>query len=92
MMQAAELLHRQLQIQLNSGMVLGVPVPEDLAAEGHLVEEATRKAVDESMQQGIKGNEVTPFLLKRINELTGGESLRANIALIKHNAEALSHQ
>ncbi|CAL1169347.1 unnamed protein product [Cladocopium goreaui] len=85
--EAAELLQQQLQIQLNSGMVLGVPVPEHLAAEGQLVEDATRQAVDESMQQGIKGNEVTPFLLKRINELTGGESLRTNIALIKHNAE-----
>eukprot|EP00435_Cladocopium_sp_Y103_P041690 s3508_g11.t1 len=85
--EAAQLLQQQLQIQLNSGMVLGVPVPDHLAAEGQLVEDATRQAVDESMQQGIKGNEVTPFLLKRINELTGGESLRANIALIKHNAE-----
>eukprot|EP00409_Alexandrium_fundyense_P008038 CAMPEP_0195045150 /NCGR_PEP_ID=MMETSP0347-20130606/13302_1 /TAXON_ID=2932 /ORGANISM="Alexandrium fundyense, Strain CCMP1719" /LENGTH=51 /DNA_ID=CAMNT_0040072885 /DNA_START=5 /DNA_END=157 /DNA_ORIENTATION=- len=43
------------------------------------------KALRESQDQGIKGNEVTPFLLKRINELTGGESLRANIALVKNN-------
>eukprot|EP00434_Breviolum_minutum_P004328 symbB.v1.2.003813.t1/scaffold192.1/size616647/24 len=85
--EAARVLEVQLQLQLYSGMVLGVPVPEHLAAEGQLIEDATRQAVEESLKQDIKGNEVTPFLLKRINELTGGESLRANIALIKHNAE-----
>ena len=37
--------------------------------------------------KGIQGHQVTPFLLKRIQELTGGESLSANIALIKHNAK-----
>ena len=37
--------------------------------------------------RGVGAPQVTPFLLKRINELTGGESLRANIALVKHNAE-----
>ncbi|CAJ1390124.1 unnamed protein product [Effrenium voratum] len=85
--EAAALVRHQLQLGLTSGVVLAVPVPQQLAAEGQKVEEATRLAVDESLKQGIKGNEVTPFLLKRINELTGGESLRANIALIKHNAE-----
>eukprot|EP00931_Biecheleriopsis_adriatica_P063617 TRINITY_DN38565_c0_g1_i1.p1 TRINITY_DN38565_c0_g1~~TRINITY_DN38565_c0_g1_i1.p1 ORF type:complete len:312 (+),score=71.46 TRINITY_DN38565_c0_g1_i1:26-961(+) len=85
--QAAGLLASQLQLGLTSGMVLAVPVPAALAAEAAQVEEATRTAVQESETQGVRGNEVTPFLLKRINELTGGESLRANIALVKHNAE-----
>ncbi|CAE7187120.1 psuG [Symbiodinium necroappetens] len=86
--EAAEVLAQQRQACLGSGMVLAVPVPESLAAEGARVEEATRTAVEESTKLDIRGNEVTPFLLKRINELTGGESLRSNIALIKHNAEA----
>eukprot|EP00439_Symbiodinium_sp_Y106_P043133 s768_g5.t1 len=85
--EAAEVLAQQLQACLGSGMVLAVPVPESLAAEGARVEKATRTAVEESTKLDIRGNEVTPFLLKRINELTGGESLRSNIALIKHNAE-----
>ncbi|CAE7701815.1 KIF15 [Symbiodinium sp. CCMP2456] len=85
--EAAEVLAQQRQACLGSGMVLAVPVPESLAAEGARVEEATRTAVEESTKLEIRGNEVTPFLLKRINELTGGESLRSNIALIKHNAE-----
>jgi len=81
----AALLEAQRRLGISSGVVLGVPVPAELAAEAASVEEATARAVAESDAQGIKGNEVTPFLLKRINELTGGESLRANIALVKNN-------
>ena len=51
------------------------------------MEEATQTALKELQSQGIQGHQVTPFLLKRIQELTGGESLAANIALIKHNAK-----
>ena len=45
------------------------------------------QAVKESKEQGIKGKDVTPFLLKRIVELTGGKSLESNIALILNNAK-----
>lgn len=83
---AAALLQEHYRFGVTSGVVLAVPLPADAAAEAQGVEEATREAIEESEQQGIKGNEVTPFLLKRINELTKGESLRANIALVKHNA------
>lgn len=82
---AAALLDSQRLLQVSSGIVLAVPVPAELAAEAAGVEEATKAAVSECESAGVKGNEVTPFLLKRINELTGGESLRANIALVKNN-------
>lgn len=82
---AAALLESHRQLQVSSGVVLAVPVPADLAAEAASIEEATKKAVTECEAAGVKGNKVTPFLLKRINELTGGESLRANIALVKNN-------
>jgi len=85
--EAAALVAAQRQLGVSSGIVLGVPVPDDLAAEAAVVEEATRKALAECEAQGVKGNEVTPFLLKRINELTDGESLRANIALVKNNCK-----
>mmetsp|Transcript_272 Transcript_272/g.897 ORF Transcript_272/g.897 Transcript_272/m.897 type:complete len:321 (+) Transcript_272:52-1014(+) len=81
----AEMLQSHHSLGISSGVVMAVPVPDELAAEAASVEEATMKALRESQDQGIKGNEVTPFLLKRINELTGGESLRANIALVKNN-------
>eukprot|EP00405_Crypthecodinium_cohnii_P001063 CAMPEP_0194755030 /NCGR_PEP_ID=MMETSP0323_2-20130528/8939_1 /TAXON_ID=2866 ORGANISM="Crypthecodinium cohnii, Strain Seligo" /NCGR_SAMPLE_ID=MMETSP0323_2 /ASSEMBLY_ACC=CAM_ASM_000346 /LENGTH=314 /DNA_ID=CAMNT_0039673871 /DNA_START=21 /DNA_END=965 /DNA_ORIENTATION=+ len=81
----ASTISAQHQLGLASGIVVGVPVPDKLAAEASVVEDATRKAVAEAEAKGVKGNEVTPFLLARINELTGGESLKANIALIKNN-------
>lgn len=67
-------------------MVLAVPIPEQHAAAGAEVEQAVEQALQEAEQQGVKGNEVTPFLLQRIQQLTGGKSLEANIALVKHNA------
>ncbi|KAJ1618912.1 Indigoidine synthase A like protein-domain-containing protein, partial [Pavlovales sp. CCMP2436] len=47
---------------------------------------AVQRALREADEQGIRGAETTPFLLTRINELTGGASLRANMALIRNNA------
>lgn len=82
---AAALLESHRGLGITSGNILCVPVPDELAAEAAPVNEATDKAIGECEANGIKGNEVTPFLLKRINELTGGESLRANIALVKNN-------
>lgn len=51
---------------------------------------AIEKALVEAEEQGIEGQSVTPFLLARISELTGGRSLAANVALIKHNAQVRS--
>lgn len=63
-----------------------MPVPQEQAAAGHLLEEATQNALKEASAQGIAGYEVTPFLLRRVRELTGGASLETNLALIKNNA------
>jgi pseudouridine-5'-phosphate glycosidase len=67
-------------------MVVGVPIPESSAAVGNEVEGAISQALEEAERGGVAGDEVTPFLLKRIQELTGGRSLEANIALVKNNA------
>lgn len=64
----------------------GVPLPEEHEADGERVEAAIQQALQEATQQDIGGNAVTPFILQRVAQLTGGASLRANIALIKHNA------
>lgn len=50
------------------------------------MEAAIQRALKEAEDQSIKGNDITPFLLQRIQELTGGRSLEANIALVKNNA------
>ncbi len=64
----------------------GVPIPDADAAAGARIEAAIQQALGESDRRKISGAEVTPFLLKRIQELTGGASLAANVRLIKNNA------
>ena len=64
----------------------GVPIPGHLAAQGEEIEAAIQQSLKECGDQSLTGAETTPFLLKRIQELTHGKSLAANIALIKHNA------
>jgi pseudouridine-5'-phosphate glycosidase/pseudouridine kinase len=69
---------------LTNGIVVAVPNPAPAPKE--LVQGAVDQAVREAMDAGIKGRDMTPFLLKRVNELTGGSSLTSNVALVKHNA------
>jgi len=50
------------------------------------VESVLRQALRQAEAQGVRGKDVTPFLLARLAELTGGETLRANLALLRNNA------
>lgn len=51
-----------------------VPIPEDKAADSELMKSGIAQALREADEQGVTGALITPFLLKRVNELTGGES------------------
>lgn len=84
--QAADLLHSWGQLQLQSGVLIGVPIPAEYAAEKTAIDAAIKQANVEANAQGVSGKEVTPFLLSHIAKLTKGLSLQANIALIKNNA------
>ena len=75
-----------LRLGLGSGMVVAVPVPAEHEAEGAAIEAATKSALLEAEMDGIRGAAITPFLLKRVAEATGGGSLKANVALVEHNA------
>jgi pseudouridine-5'-phosphate glycosidase len=68
------------------GLLIANPVPEDYALEEAMIEERIAEAVAEAKEQGVSKKEATPFLLKRVVELTGGRSLEANVALIRNNA------
>lgn len=68
------------------GVVFGVPIPAEGEAVGAGVEAAVGEALREAERDDVSGNAVTPYLLRRIRELTGGASLAANIALVKNNA------
>ena len=64
---------------------MGVP-PTD-SGHVHLIEASIEKALTEAYEKGIKGAAITPFLLKKVQEYSGGVSLDVNVALIKKNAE-----
>ncbi|KAG0038209.1 hypothetical protein BGZ82_000780 [Podila clonocystis] len=85
-LEAAKLIAANHAIDLQSGMVFAVPIAKEHAMDEKLVGDAINTAIRESVENNILGKESTPFLLKRVNELTGGNSLKSNIALVKQNA------
>ncbi|KAK9221183.1 hypothetical protein WN944_009609 [Citrus x changshan-huyou] len=82
----ARLIDVNMKLKLGSGLVIGVPIPREHAASGRVIESAIQSALREAREKNITGNAETPFLLARVNELTGGLSLASNIALVKNNA------
>lgn len=72
------------QSGLNGGLVVANPIPEQFAMPEHTINAAIDQAVAEA--QGVIGKESTPFLLARVAELTGGDSLKSNIQLVFNNA------
>jgi pseudouridylate synthase len=76
----------QRGLQFLQGILICNPVPEAMAMAPRTIDGYVEQALSEAKAQGIGGKEATPFLLRRINELTGGKSLSTNIALIRHNA------
>lgn len=71
---------------MNSALLVVVPPPQEVHISFEEMETIIREANDEGRESGIHGNALTPFLLKRVNELTGGDSLNTNLALLKNNA------
>ena len=75
-----------MELGMKGGVLVGNPIPEEYSMDPDVINPAIIQAVDECVKLGIKGKETTPFLLARVKELTGGDSLEANIALVKNNA------
>lgn len=82
----ARIIEANVKLKLGSGILLAVPIPREHSTSGHVIESAIQKALEEARENNITGNAQTPFLLARVNELTGGASLASNIALVKNNA------
>jgi pseudouridine-5'-phosphate glycosidase len=82
----AAMLKTKWNIGLNGSVLIANPLPPKFEVPLEVMEVQIVKALAEAEANGIKGKEVTPFLLKRIAENTSGESLEANISLIKSNA------
>lgn len=86
----AQIYNKQIDLGLKNGMLVAVPVPKESSADKDLVKSKIKEALDKCEKLKIKGADITPFLLKEVNELTHGESSKANIALIKNNAKIAS--
>lgn len=84
--EVAALLQAKWELGLAGGVVVANPVPAEDAMEEAVITQAIDTALAEARTRGIQGKAVTPFLLDRVKQLTGGASLAANIALVKHNA------
>jgi pseudouridine-5'-phosphate glycosidase len=82
----AAIISTKWALGLNGGLVIANPVPKEHSMEPTVMDAAIDAALQEAETLGIAGKNVTPFLLDKIKELTGGASLKANIALIKNNA------
>jgi pseudouridine-5'-phosphate glycosidase len=83
---AAGLVRTHLGLGLGSGMLICVPVPERDALSDEEARRAVDRAIADADEAGVAGPELTPWLLARVAELTGGAAVRANTALIVNNA------
>ncbi|MCD8088864.1 MAG: pseudouridine-5'-phosphate glycosidase [Oscillospiraceae bacterium] len=68
------------------GMLCTNPIPEEYSMDPAVINAAIDQAVADSVARGIKGKQVTPYLLARVKDITGGDSLEANIKLVLNNA------
>jgi pseudouridine-5'-phosphate glycosidase len=85
-LEQASFIQTKWQLGLRGGVVIGNPVPEIFAMPKEEIDRITEQALLDAQNGGVTGKAVTPFLLDRINQLTGGRSLMTNIALVKNNA------
>ena len=81
----ASFIKAQREMDYPGGMLIANPIPEEYAMPKETIDAAINQALKEAGEQGIKGKETTPFLLARVCELTGGESLASNIQLVLNN-------
>lgn len=85
--EVAKIIKAKRDNHLDGGMLVANPIPEEFAMEPKVINAAIEKALKMADDAGVKGKDVTPFLLKTIVELTGGDSLESNIKLVLNNAK-----
>ena len=81
----------QQEMGLDSGMLVANPIPEEYSMDPARINAAIDQAVADAQRLGIHGKETTPYLLARVKDLTGGDSLSANIQLVLGNARLAAH-
>lgn len=83
----AEMIKTKWELGLNGGVIIANPVPEVHSLDKNLIDKAIDEALIKADARGIKGKDVTPFLLSEIKNITGGKSLDSNIKLVLNNAK-----
>lgn len=85
-LELAMIIKEKRKAHLHGGLLITNPIPEEYALDENLMNQSVNQALKEADEKGIHGKDVTPFLLRRVVELTGGESLESNIQLVLNNA------
>lgn len=85
-LELATAFHVKQEIGLKGGMLVANPIPEEFSMDPDVINKAIDEAIAESKKQGIHGKDTTPFLLAKVKEITGGDSLDSNIQLVFNNA------
>jgi pseudouridine-5'-phosphate glycosidase len=83
----AEVLKTKWDLGLKGGALIANPIPEEYSMDAAFITKVIEDAVSEANEKGIKGKDTTPFLLAKIKEITGGDSLESNIQLVYSNAK-----
>jgi len=83
----AEIVRAKDLLELKGGILVANPIPEEHSLDAGYINGIIDAAISESVRDGIKGKDVTPYLLAKIVEQTGGKSLEANLALVYNNAK-----
>lgn len=81
----AQAIHIQHKLGFPGGMLITNPIPQAYAMDADIINTSIDLALLEAQEKGIKGKDTTPFLLARVAELTGGDSLASNIQLVYNN-------
>ena len=81
----ANAIHAQRGLGYPGGMLIANPIPDEYAMPPDVISQAISLALADARSQGVFGKAVTPFLLSRVVELTGGNSLKSNIQLVFNN-------
>ena len=82
----AEIISTKWGLSINGGVLVTNPIPKEFELKSDYMNKSINEAVNEANNNKITGKEITPYLLSKVNEITKGKSLDANIKLIKNNA------
>ena len=85
-LEIAEILKTKWNLLIDGGVLVANPIPIAFELETSVMDEAIKQAIIDADNENITGKEITPYLLSKVNEITQGKSLDANIKLIQNNA------